>query len=55
MARYTSKQTTVTITDVGAGKSMTVGPGEGDFNLDNLAYDNSSRVRRTISELLLIK
>ena len=41
MARYTSKNTVVSITDSGAGLSMSVGPGEGDLSIDNLGYDNA--------------
>jgi len=47
MARYTSKNSTLTITDSGAGLSMLVGPGEGDFSVDNVGYDNSETLNVT--------
>lgn len=41
MARYTSKNTSVELTDSGAAFSVTLGPGEGDFSLDNIGFDNA--------------
>lgn len=43
MARYTSKQTTVTFLD-NAGTSITAGPGPGDFKCSNFEADNSEAI-----------
>jgi hypothetical protein len=45
MARYTSRMTTVTFRDSGAGSSITVGPGPGDLSIGEVNADNAERIR----------